>query len=89
MTVIDLEIASKKEAYLTRVKELRLKNFSRNLPFLILSDKLPEGQAYREFSDGRIELQEISVTGSKYNSTVLRTLSAIEADLIRKEYGLF
>lgn len=89
MTVIDLEIASKKEAYLNTIKELRLKNFSRDLPFLILSDKLPEGQVYREFSDGRIELQEIFVTGSEYNSTVLKTLSATEANLIRQEHGLF
>jgi hypothetical protein len=89
MTVIDFEIASKKKAYLKTIKELRLKNFSRDIPFLILSDKLPEGQVYREFSDGRIELQEIFVTGSKYNCTVLKTLSRTEADLIRKEYGLF
>jgi len=66
---------------------MRLKNFSKNLPFLILSEKLPEGQAYREFPDGRIELQEISAIGSKYKTIVLQILSPDEADKIRKENG--
>ena len=84
MTAIDLEISTKREKYITTIKELRLKNFSNNLPFLILSDKLPEGQVYREFPDGHIELQEVFAVGSKYNTTVLKVLSATEADNIRK-----
>ena len=89
MTAIDLEIQTNKEKYSNTIKELRLKNFRNNLPFLILSDKLPEGQVYREFPDGRIELQEVFAVGSKYNTTVLKTLSTTEADRIRKENGLF
>jgi hypothetical protein len=89
MTAIDFEIATKREKYINTIKELRLKNFSNNLPFLILSDKLPEGQVYREFPDGHIELQEVFAMGSKYKTTVLKILSTTEADHIRKENGLF
>jgi hypothetical protein len=89
MTAIDLEIQTKREKFFNTIKELRLKNFSNNLPFLILSDKLPEGQVYREFPDGRIELQEVFASGSKYKTTILKILSTIAADHIRKENGLF
>ena len=89
MPAIDLGITTRTEKYLRTIKELRDKNFSKNLPFLILSDKLPEGQVYREFPDGRIELQEVFSVGSKFNSKVLQVLTNAEADHIRKEYGLF
>ncbi|MDB5091067.1 MAG: hypothetical protein JWR09_5061 [Mucilaginibacter sp.] len=89
MAFVNLEIPNRKEKYLETIKQLRLKNFSKNLPFLILSDRLPEGQVYREFPDGHIELQETFSMGSNFGSTVLQILSPIEADQIRREYGLF
>jgi hypothetical protein len=89
MPVISLEIADRKDKYLETVKNLRLKNFSNNLPFLILSDNLPEGQVYREFPDGHIELQVVFSTGSNFASNVLRVLSNSEADKVRNENGLF
>jgi len=88
MTTIDLEIATKRERYINTVRELRSKNFSNNLPFLILSDGLPQGQAYREFADGHMELQEIYAIGSEYKTVVLKILSSKEADQIRQEHGL-
>jgi hypothetical protein len=77
------------DKYLVTIKNLRARNFSRNLPFLILSDKLPDGQVYREFPDGHIELQEVFYVGSKYQYKVLKTLPAPEAESIRIAYGLF
>lgn len=74
--------------YLGTIKELRSRNFSKNLPFLILSDKLPDGQVYREFSDGRIELQQVFVVGAKFESKVIGILKSSDADKVRKEYGL-
>jgi hypothetical protein len=79
---------TKDEKYLQTIKELRAKNFSRNLPFLILSDKLPEGHVYREFSDGHIELQQVFSIGSTFQSKVLQVLTNSDADKVRKEYGL-
>ncbi|WP_285054688.1 hypothetical protein [Pedobacter ginsengisoli] len=84
--VIEFEI--KKEHYLSTIKALRTKNFSKNLPFLILSDKLPDGQVYREFADGHIELQEVSSKGGVFEYRVIKTLSNIEANQVRKVHGL-
>ncbi|WP_285010755.1 hypothetical protein [Pedobacter faecalis] len=83
-----IAINVKREHYLNTVKAIRVNNFSRNLPFLILSDKLPDGQVYREFSDGRIELQEVTSKGSNFQYRVIKTLSNTEADKVRKEHGL-
>jgi len=79
----------KDEKYLFTIKRLRSRNFSNNLPFLILSDKLPEGQVYREFPDGHIEVQQVFSVGSKFQYKVLRILPSPEADKVRIAYGLF
>jgi len=89
MKTVDIEIIGKDEKYLVTIKNLRSRNFSRNLPFLILSEQLPDGQVYREFPDGRIELQEVFAEGPKFSSKVIQVLKAPEADVVRKEYGLF
>lgn len=84
-----MEVTTKDEKYLITVNNLRSRNFSKNLPFLILSDQLPDGQVYREFPDGRIELQEVFAEGAKFKSKVIQILKAPEADRVRKEYGLY
>ena len=76
------------EQYFITLRKLRSRNFSNNLPFLILSDKLPEGHVYREFPDGRIEVQHVFVVGSKYQSKVLNVLDSSDAEKVRMEYGL-
>ena len=77
-----------KEQYFVTINKLRSRNFSNNLPFLILSDKLPEGHVYREFPDGRIEIQHVFVVGAKYEAQVLNVLDPTDADKVRMEYGL-
>lgn len=88
MTDLELELAVRDEKFLATIRELRLRNFSNNLPFLILSDKLPEGQAYREFTDGRIEIQATSFVGIKFKSKLIRVLSPEEAEKVRNENEL-
>jgi len=48
----DLELETKHEKYLITMINLRAKNFSKDLPLLILSETLPAGQVYKEFADG-------------------------------------
>ena len=76
------------EKCLLGIKELRLRNFSKNLPFLILSDKLPEDQVYREYAAGRIEIQELFTVGNSYQHKLIRVLTELEADRIRRIYRL-
>ena len=89
MSDVDFKVATNEGKFVNAIKELRLKNFNNNLPFLILSDKLPEGQVYQEFRDGHIELQEVFSVGSDYGFKVIKTLTTSEADQVHKEYGLF
>ncbi|SDF46759.1 hypothetical protein SAMN05216464_118106 [Mucilaginibacter pineti] len=70
-------------------KALRQKNLAGGLPFLILSEDLPEGQAYREFPDGHIEIQEITENGAELRSKLVRKLTQAEAVKFRLKNGLF
>lgn len=87
MTTTEVDIQDKK---LTDVyRELRLKNFKKNLPFLILSENLLEGQVYREFADGRIEIHEVCSEGSEIRSRFISILTLENAEKVRLENGLF
>ncbi|CAM4273275.1 hypothetical protein SAMN06265348_109305 [Pedobacter westerhofensis] len=85
---LEANLAVKEEKYLITIKTLRLKNFSNNLPFLMLSENLPEGQSYLEFPDGSMIIHEIFVVGSQTETRTIRKLTPKEADQIRNEYGL-
>lgn len=84
-----VKVKNQRQQYLNTLKEIRSRNFQKNLPFLILSDKLPEGQVYREFADGRIEIHQVFATGAKYESKFVNLLMPSEADRLREEYELF
>lgn len=71
--------------YIDTINQIRQKNFSKNLPFLILSEKLPDGQVYHEFPDGHIELQKLNKNDLSISFTLVKTLSATTADQLRKE----
>ncbi|MDR3695309.1 hypothetical protein [Mucilaginibacter sp.] len=88
MTALETEIAlqDKKVSEVTRA--LRQKNLNNNLPFLILSGDLPEGQAYREFPDGHIEIQEIVDDGANLKSKLVRRLTKAQALDFRLKNGL-
>ena len=75
--------------YIATILGIRKANFEKNIPFLILSDDLPDGHAYREFSDGHIEIQEVYTEGANIKSRLVRILSDTEAAKIRLANGLF
>ena len=88
MKNLEAELAVKEKKYLNTIKTLRLKNFSNSLPFLMLSENLPDGQSYLEFPDGKIIVHEIFLEGTIVGTKIVRTLSSNEAGQIRKDYGL-
>lgn len=86
-----MEILTEKkqdEKFTANILNLRLRNFSNNIPFLILSDKLPDDQAYLEYADGHIEISETYANGAEIKSRLIRILSLREAIKVRKENGL-
>lgn len=88
MKDLEAELAVKEKKYLNTIKTLRLRNFSNNLPFLMLSESLPNGQSYLEFPDGKITIHKVLARGSTIGTRTVRTLGSREADQIRKQYGL-
>ena len=88
MKDLEAELAVKEKKYLNTIKTLRLRNFSKNLPFLMLSENLPNGQSYLEFPDGKIIVHKVFSQNSTIGTRTIRTLGSIEADKIRKQYGL-
>lgn len=86
--MVDFELEEKHKKYLSTIKNLRQRNFSNNLPFLILSEDLPDGQVYKEFPDGRIEIQEVKSVGKKFSTRVVKILKAWQAEKVREAYGL-
>lgn len=92
MTDFEYEIASQNKKFSATIDRIRKRNFSKNLPFLILSSKLPEGQAFYEFADGRVEIQEVYTKGAEIETRLVRLLTDNEATLVietfMKENGL-
>ncbi len=89
MTALETEIALQDKRVSEVTRALRQRNLNNNLPFLILSESLPEGQAYREFPDGHIEIQEIIEDGADLKSKWIRNLTKAEAVDFRLKNGLF
>jgi hypothetical protein len=89
MTALETEIALQDKRVSEVTRALRQRNLNNNLPFLILSENLPEGQAYREFPDGHIEIQEIIEDGADLKSKLIRNLTKAEAVDFRVKNGLF
>jgi len=88
MTALETEIALQDKRVSEVTRALRQKNLDNNLPFLILSGDLPEGQAYREFPDGHIEIQEIIEDGADLKSKLVRKLTEAQAVDFRVKNGL-
>jgi hypothetical protein len=89
MTAFETEIALQDKRVSEVTRALRQRNLNNNLPFLILSEDLPEGQAYREFPDGHIEIQEIIEDGADLKSKLVRNLTRAEVVDFRLKNGLF
>ena len=89
MTALETEIALQDKRVSEVTRALRQRNLNNNLPFLILSENLQEGQAYREFPDGHIEIQEIIEDGADLKSKLIRNLTKAEAVDFRLKNGLF
>jgi hypothetical protein len=89
MTALETAIALQDERVSEVTRALRQRNLHNNLPFLILSGDLPEGQAYREFPDGHIEIQEVIEDGAHLKSKLVRRLTKVEAADFRLKNGLF
>lgn len=86
MTDLEQEIAIQERKFASTIERIRRRNFMNNLPFLILSDTLPEGQGFYEYADGHIEIQEVYTVGAEIETRFIRNLSVAEAEQIRESF---
>jgi hypothetical protein len=89
MTALESELKIQEQKLSVAFKELRNRKLGQGMPFLILSEDLPEGQSYLEYADGRIELQEVYEEGDLLKSKVIRQLDRSEVIDVRLKNGLF
>jgi hypothetical protein len=68
--------------------KLRQTTFEKGQPFLIFSKKLPAGQAYLEYANGKIEIIFTATKDNQLVQTVVRELKTREAYRVRSENGL-
>jgi len=93
MTDFEYEMTMQDKKFSATIDRLRNRNFSNNLPFLILSDELPDGQGFYEFADGHIEIQEVYTIEADIETRFIRRLTDAEANRVREQFmednGLF
>lgn len=68
------------------VKKLRLQKLRNGYPFMINSNELQGNQCYLEYPNGIIKLVSVTYPAKDFN--IIRELSAIEANQLRKKYKL-
>jgi hypothetical protein len=82
-TMTALQIIEKKGR--DAIKELRLQKLRDGYPFMINSDDLEPRQCYFEFPDGTIQLAYLQNSAREF--TMIRKLSAAEAEALREKYA--
>jgi len=70
----------------TVVRRLRRKKLESGQPFLIWSNKLPKNQSYLEYPDQSIKI--VTVSSNLKSFTIVRELTNVQAQQIRREFNL-
>lgn len=70
----------------TVVRRLRRQKLESGKPFLIWSNKLPKNQSYLEYPDHSIKI--VTVSSNLKSFTIVRELTNVQAQLIRREFNL-
>jgi hypothetical protein len=81
-------IAAMNSRILAATIQLREDALNKGNPFMMFSENLPSGEAYLEYPDGHIEITKIDEEDEGNKMKSVKTLSKVEADKVRYEYGL-
>jgi hypothetical protein len=71
------------------IKKLRYDNLNEGYCFMIFDDELPENQAYYEYPDGRIQIEQIDKNNLDVPRVVIRTLTHKEIDAVKEKNEVF
>jgi len=88
MTEIEMENAALQKRCLATLRKKREDNFRQGIPFQMLDNRLPKGQAYYHFVDGHIEIRQfIAGEGQPYTKHI-RDLNEQEGAQILLDHEL-
>lgn len=70
------------------ITRLREEDLKKGYAFLIFDDTLPEDQAYYEYPDGRICIEQLDKRNIEIPRVLVKALNRKESDAVRKKYAL-
>jgi hypothetical protein len=71
------------------IRKLRLDNLNEGHCFMIFDDELPEDQAYYEYPDGRIQVEQIDKDNLDIPRIVIRALTNSEIASVKEKNEVF
>jgi hypothetical protein len=71
------------------IKKLRHDDLNNGHCFMIFDDELPDGQAYYEYPDGKINIEELDNDNLDLPRIVIRGLSKVEVHAVKQKHEVF
>jgi hypothetical protein len=71
------------------IKKLRHNDLTEGHCFMIFDDDLPDGQAYYEYPDGRIAVEQLNHDNLDLPRIVIRELTAGEVDMLKQRHEVY
>jgi len=70
------------------IKKLRYDDLNGGHCFMIFDDELPDGQAYYEYPDGKITIEQLNKDNLDLPRIVIHELSEDETDAVKQKHEL-
>jgi len=71
------------------IKKLRHDDLNEGHCFMIFDDDLPDGQAYYEYPNGKITIEQLNQDNLDLPRMVIHELAPGEIDLVRQKHEVF
>jgi hypothetical protein len=71
------------------IKKLRQDDLNEGHCFMIFDDDLSDGQAYYEYPNGKITVEQLNQDNLDLPRIVIRELSLAEVDLVKQNHEVF
>lgn len=80
---------SRLDAIQAVIKKLRHDDLSQGHCFMVFDVSLPEDQAYYEYPDGRILIEQVDKRSIEVPRVIVRELNKSEVHAVRKKHAIF
>jgi len=70
------------------IKQLRHDDLAEGHCFMVFDDDLPDGQAYYEYPDGQISIEQLNQDNLDLPRIVIRELSFDEVEMVKRKHDI-